>query len=126
MTCETANFAESVRAKMPSVRKACLEIQNHDGVPYAVLRAKVTRVSKTGVEVRFIMPDGSDGDRRFIETKPDQDVLVEGDSIQVHNLAVGQILTTYLKVSEPVVAIAQPPSEPAAAPVPLEDAPPRG
>src|SRR5258705_685410 len=102
MTCETANFAESVRAQMPSVRKSCLELGEHDGAPSAVLRATVTRVHDDGVEVRFLMPDGSQGDRRFIETRPDLDVMVGGSPVRVHDLAVGQELTAYIKVTEPV------------------------
>jgi hypothetical protein len=117
MTCQTANFSEAVRAKMPSIRKSCLEITQHDGSPSAVMRATVTRVRDNGIEVRFMMPDGSQGDRRFIETHPDLEVLVGGSPMRVHDLAVGQELTAYIKVTEPVLELAQPPSE---APVPVQ------
>jgi len=117
MTCQTANFSEAVRAKMPSIRKSCLEITQHDGAPSALMRATVTRVHDNGVEVRFLMPDGTQGDRRFIETNPDLEVLVGGSPTRVHDLAVGQELTAYIKVAEPVFELAQPPT---AAPVPVE------
>ena len=117
MTCQTANFSEAVRAKMPSIRNSCLEITQHDGEPSAVLRATVTRVHDNGVQVRFLLPDGTQGDRRFIETNPDLEVLVGGAPVRVHDLAVGQELTAYIKVTEPVVELAQPP---AATPVPVQ------
>lgn len=124
LTCQTANFSEAVRAKMPSVRRACLEIVQHDGASQAVLRGKVTRVSSEGVEVRFMMPDGTEGDRRFIEAKPGQDILVGDATLRVKDLAVGQLLTIYLNVTEPMVEFSQPSSEQPAAPVPLRESSP--
>lgn len=118
--CETAKFAEDVMLRFPRIHDACYDIiQKPDG-PYAVIKAKVTRVRKDGIDVRFQLRDGEQSEVRSLGTSPDFRVEVEGQSLEVKDLAVGQRLTAYIKVSEPQVALEQPPNAPAAPPMPLQ------
>jgi hypothetical protein len=105
--CKTATFSAEVIDRFPRIREACLRITSLSGAPYAMFKATVTRVSGKGVEVRFEMPDGSKSERRFIATRPELRVNVEGTPTRVRDLGVGQELTAYVKTSEPVVALAQ-------------------
>jgi hypothetical protein len=120
MTCKTADFSEEVLARFPRVREGCLEITERNGEPYALYKAEVVRVRSDGVDVRFKLPDGSKSERRYIKTRPEFRVLIEGKATRVRDLGVGQDLTAYVKVREPVVALAQPADEPVADPAPLE------
>jgi hypothetical protein len=116
VTCRTAHFSETVRAKLLSVKDYCLNIVQRDGEPYAVLKADVARVHDDGVVVYFEKPDGTKTDRYFIPTNPNLKVDVNGEETAVHDLSIGQHLTAYVKVSAPVVAFAQPAGATAAPP----------
>jgi hypothetical protein len=120
MSCQTATFSEEVLTRFPRAREGCLEITERNGEPYALYKAEVTRVRSDGVDVRFKLPEGGKSDRRYIKTRPEFRVLIDGRATRVRDLAVGQELTAYVKVREPVVALAQPADEPVAEPVPLE------
>lgn len=121
VTCQSAQFSEQVVARFPRVREGCLGVVMRDGEPYATFKATVARVRSDGVDVRFLLPDGGKSDRRYIKTAPERRVIVDGKGVRVRDLAVGQELTAYVKVSEPVVALAQPADEPVAEPAPLEE-----
>ena len=108
---------------MPDVRDLCLRIEERDGQEFAVVEAEVSRVyNRDALEVRFKRPDGSKSSARYFKTAPDRRVLIEGKPTRVRDLVVGQELTTFIKVKEPVIA-----PEPALGdpldPVPLEAQP---
>jgi hypothetical protein len=120
VNCRTAEFSPEVVARFPRIREACLEITTRKGEPYAVFKADVVRVRRDGVDVRFKLPDGSRSERRFIATRPDFRVLIEGTPTRVRDLAVGQELSAFVKLREPVVALAQADESVALEPAPLE------
>jgi hypothetical protein len=122
VTCRTAHFSEAVRAKLLSIREVCLQIVQREGEPYARVKADVARVRDDGVVVNFEKTDGSKTDRYFIPTNPNLRVDVKGEPIEVRQLAVGQQLTAYVKVTAPVVALAQPGGVTAAPPREIETA----
>jgi hypothetical protein len=125
MTCQNANFSQTVLTRFPRIREACLEMTTQKGEPYAVFKSEVARVRSDGVDVRFMLPDGTKSDRRYIKTRPEFRVLIEKTPTRVRDLAVGQELTAYVKVTEPVVALA--PADTSVAeiePVPLESTEP--
>lgn len=119
-TCATATFAQDVVERFPRIRDACYEVVQRPDGAYAVFKADVVRVQKDGLDVRFEMRNGDQTEVRHIKTLPEFTVDVHGKSYQVHDLAVGQDLTAYIKLSEPVVALAQPAAAPPAPPVALE------
>jgi hypothetical protein len=123
--CENAKFAEDVMLRFPRIHDACYDIVERADGPYAVIKATVTRVRKDGIDVRFQLRDGEQSEVRSFQTQPDFRVEVEGQSLEVKDLAVGQRLTAFIKTSAPQVALEQPPNAPAAPPMPLEaNAPP--
>jgi hypothetical protein len=125
VNCETAKFTEDVLERFPRIHDACHDIiQKPDG-PYAIIKADITRVRKDGMDVRFVLRDGEKSEVRQLDTQPDFRVQVQGQPYEVKDLAVGQHLTAYVKVSAPVVALEQPPNERSAPPMPLQgNAPP--
>jgi LPXTG-motif cell wall-anchored protein len=110
--CQTANFAPEVTQRFPRVREVCRQIVMRDNTEYAEIKAQVARVRSDGVDVRFQMPDGRKSDRRYIKTRPEFRVLIEGRPTRVRDLNVGTELTAYVKVHEPVVQLAQPATDP--------------
>lgn len=113
--CQSAQFNKDLVARFPDVRNGCLEIITRDGQQYAVYKANLVRASNSGVTVRFKLPNGKRGKSRFIKLSREFRALVEGKPVRAGDLAVGQELTAYVKVSEPEVAI-----EPADDKAPLE------
>ena len=113
--CSTAQFSEAVIARFPNIRLVCSEIIEKDGQQYAVVKGDLVRTGTNAVYMKFKLPDGTKSDTRKIETKPDFRVKIDGKPTSVRNLAVGQELTAYVKVSDPVIAL-----EPAVATDPID------
>jgi hypothetical protein len=73
--------------------------------------------------MKFKLADGTKSDTRKIVTKPERRVMIEGKPVSVRNLAVGQELTAYVKVSDPVIAL-EPATDEALVLTPIEPAAP--
>ena len=107
VTCENAQFDPALLEKYPNLPKACSDIIQKDGQDFAVVRARLDRVNPSGsVVVRIRQPDGSFAPRTTLRTPPDLRVQVDGRPTRVRDLATGQKLTAYVKVTEPVMALA--------------------
>jgi hypothetical protein len=120
--CQRVQFSEQVLERFPNAPEECLDVITRDGQQYAVFKADLIRTANNGVRVRMKKPDGSFGESRFIRTSPQLRVLVDGDKVRVRDLAVGQTLTAYVKVTEPVIALAPESETVALQLVPLEAA----
>jgi hypothetical protein len=122
--CATAQFSDAVLARFPNIRAVCTEVITKDGQEYAVVKGDLVRTGNNAVYMKFKLPDGTKSDTRKIETRPEFRVQIDGKPTSVRNLAVGQELTAYVKVTEPVMALAAAePSEPVVA-YPIEEAAP--
>jgi hypothetical protein len=121
VTCENAQYDPSVLAKYPNLAKACLDIVTKEGEPYAVVKAKLDRVSGNNASVRVKLPDGTYHKRQTVRTDPDLRVLIEGKPTRVRDLATGQELTVYVKVREPVMALAPAEETTPLAAAPIQD-----
>jgi hypothetical protein len=121
--CASAQFSETVVARFPNIRAVCSEVIEKDGQQYAVVKGDLVRTGNNAVYMKFNLADGTKSDTRKIETRPEFRVKVDGKPVSVRNLAVGQELTAYVKVSDPVIALE--PYDPAPLETtPLESAPP--
>ena len=122
--CATAQFSDAVLARFPNIRAVCTEVIEKDGQQYAVVKGDLVRTGTNSVYMKFNMADGTKSDTRKIETRPEFRVKVDGKPVSVRNLAVGQQLTAYVKVSDPVIALE--PAEPTEqlAAYPIEEAAP--
>jgi len=122
--CATAQFSEAVLARFPNIRAVCTDVIEKDGQQYAVVKGDLVRTGNNAVYMKFNMADGTKSDTRKIETRPEFRVKVDGKPVSVRNLAVGQQLTAYVKVSDPVIALE--PAEPteSLASYPIQDAAP--
>jgi hypothetical protein len=101
-TCADAQFSQAVLDRFPNIRKVCSEVIEKDGQQYAVVKGDLVRTGNNSVYMKF-------------ETKPDFRVKIDGQPTRVRDLAVGQELTAYVKVSDPVIAL-----EPAVATDPID------
>jgi hypothetical protein len=106
VTCQNAQFNPATLAKYPNLQKNCQNIVTRQGEHFAVIKAQLDRVNQTSVVVRVKQPDGSYAQRTTLKTTPEMRVLVEGKPVRVTDLSTGQELTAYVKVREPVVALA--------------------
>jgi hypothetical protein len=122
--CSTAQFSDTVLARFPNIRLVCSEVIEKEGQQYAVVKGDLVRTGNNAVYMKFKLPDGSKSDTRKIETRPEFRVKVDGKALRVRELAVGQELTAYVKVSDPVISLE--PAEPteALAAYPIEEAAP--
>jgi hypothetical protein len=122
--CATAQFSDAVLARFPNIRAVCTEVIEKDGQQYAVVKGDLVRTGTNAVYLKFHLADGTKSDTRKIETRPEFRVKVDGKPVSVRNLAVGQPLTAYVKVSDPVIALE--PAEPteSLASYPIEEAAP--
>ena len=122
--CATAQFSDAVLARFPNIRAVCTEVIEKDGQQYAVVKGDLVRTGTNAVYMKFNMADGTKSDTRKIETRPDFRVKIDGKPVSVRNLAVGQQLTAYVKVSDPVISLE--PAEPTEqlAAYPIEEAAP--
>jgi hypothetical protein len=123
VTCENAQYDPGLLAKYPNLPKSCLDIITKDGELYAVVKAKLDKVSGNSVRVRIKQPDGTYADRTTVRTDSNLRVKVDGRPTRVSDLATGQELSAYIKVREPAIALA--PAEESAPLVtsPIEDEP---
>ena len=122
--CNTAQFSQAVLDRFPNIAKVCTEVIEKDGQQYAVVKGDLVRTGNNSVYMKFNLADGTKSDTRKIETKPDFRVKIDGKPTRVRDLAVGQELTAYVHVSDPVMALA--PAE-ASEPIysyPIEEAAP--
>jgi hypothetical protein len=122
--CATAQFSDAVLARFPNIRAVCTEVIEKDGQQYAVVKGDLVRTGTNAVYMKFKMADGTKSDTRKIETRPEFRVKVDGKPFSVRNLAVGQELTAYVKVSDPVIALEPAESTDQLASYPMEEAAP--
>ncbi len=107
VTCQNAVFNPQIVSQFPNVRNACVAIEQRDGVNVAKINARLLRVlSGNRVVVRFERADGSRSDPMTITLPEDFRIQVNGKEARVDDLALNQVLTAYLKVDEPQVALA--------------------
>jgi hypothetical protein len=106
VTCESAQFSSEALAKYPNLPKACSDIITKGGEQYAVVKAQLDRVSGNSATIRVKQADGTYAKRQTVKTDPDLRVNVDGKPTRVRDLATGQELTVYVKVREPVLALA--------------------
>ena len=103
--CATAQFSQEVLDRFPNIRLVCSEIIEKEGQQYAVVKGDLVRTGTNSVYMKFKLADGTKSDTRKIEVKPEFRAKVDGKPVSVRNLAVGQELTAYVKVTEPVMAL---------------------
>jgi len=77
-TCQNVQYGDAVMEKFPNARLACLDVIERDGRILSVHKAEVTRVYSSAVKVRFQLPDGKKSEPRYITTRPDFRVIVDG------------------------------------------------
>lgn len=116
--CQTVEFSAAVLERFPRIREACLDVITKDGQEYAVLKADLLRVSRTSARLRPILPDGTRAEARTIAFDPARRVMVDGRAVRPSELAVGQVISFYVKVTEPVAAF-EPADEAPLAPMPM-------
>jgi hypothetical protein len=123
--CPNVKFSESVLQKFPRAQEACLDVITKGGQQYAVFKADLSSVQGNTVRVRMKLPDGSYSEPKSISTKPGLRVLIEGKPYPVSELAPNQELMTYIRVDQPMIALAPAnDSEPVDAVPMTEPAPP--
>jgi len=122
--CASAQFSDAVLARFPNIRSVCTEVIEKDGQQYAVVKGDLVRTGTNAVFMKMHMADGTKSETRKIETRPEFRVKIDGKPTSVRNLAVGQVLTAYVKVSDPVISLE--PAEPTEqlAAYPIEEAAP--
>jgi hypothetical protein len=106
ITCESAQYSPEVLAKYPNISKACSDVITKSGEHYAVVKAQLDRVSGNSATIRVKHADGTYAKRQTVKTNPDLRVNIDGKPTRVRDLATGQELTVYVKVDEPVMALA--------------------
>ncbi len=104
--CQSVQFGEKVVERFPRIRAACLDVVDKGGQKYAVIKADLMRTGNNTLYVRIKQPDGGHGETLAVKVKPGFRTLVEGKPVPMDELAVGQELTAYVKVTEPQMAIA--------------------
>ena len=104
--CERVQFSEEVLARFPNIRQACLDVINKDGQDYVVVKADLVRATSRRMTVRIKRPDGSYSDPIGIDIKPNRKINVDGKMVGIQDVAVGQELTTYVRVTDPGIALA--------------------
>jgi hypothetical protein len=104
--CPGVKFSQSVLEKFPRAQEACLDVIDKGGKQYAVFKADLTAVQGNTVRVRVKLPDGSYSDTKSIQTRPSLKVLIDGKPYAVSELAPNQELTTYIRVDQPMIALA--------------------
>jgi hypothetical protein len=120
--CQTVQFSDSVLQRFPHAREACLDVITRNGEEYAVFKADLLRVSSQSARMRAKLPDGSRAPAQTIRLDPKRRVLVDGKPVRPDQLAVGQVITAYVKVTEPVVALAPADANEPLVTQPIEDA----
>lgn len=104
--CQNVEFSAAVMQKFPRVREACLDVIERQGQLMAVFKADLLKVSGNKVRIRAQLPGGGEAEPQTVQVPPERRVLVEGKKYRVSELAVGQELTIYARVDEPLAALA--------------------
>ena len=104
--CSSVEFSGAVLERFPNAPQGCLDVIERDGQKFAVYKADLVRISGNTTFLKFKLPDGTRSTTRAIKTDPARRVLIQGRPTRVQDLAVGQELTLYVKVNEPVLALA--------------------
>jgi hypothetical protein len=105
-SCQSVQFSDSVIERFPRLREACLDVIERQGEVLAVFKADLLRVTGNKVRLRAKLPNGTHAPAQTVQVSPKRRVLVDGKSYRVDELAIGQELTIYAKVTEPVVTLA--------------------
>jgi LPXTG-motif cell wall-anchored protein len=121
--CERVQFSEEVLARFPNIRQACLDVINKDGQDYVVVKAHLVRTTSRRATVRIKRPDGSFSDPINIDVQPNRRFNVGGKMVPLQDVAVGQELTTYIRVKDPGIALASDAEIVEFTPVPATPAP---
>ncbi len=104
--CQRVEFSAAVLERFPNIRNACLDVINKDGQTFAVVRASLVRVTPRRMIVRVSLPDGTQSNPMGINFNSNERVNIEGRMVPVRNLAVGQVLSAYINVMDPGIAMA--------------------
>src|SRR5688500_5754948 len=104
--CQTVQFSDAVVAKFPRVREACIDVIERQGDLLAVFKADLLKVSGNKARIRARLPSGGHADPQTVHVDPQRRVLVNDKKYRIDELAIGQELTIYAKVDEPVAAFA--------------------
>lgn len=118
--CQTVEFSAAVTQKFPRVREACLEVIERQGQLLAVFKADLLKVSGNKVRIRAKLPGGGQAEAQTVQVPPERRVLVDGKKYRVNELSLGQELTIYARVDEPVAALAPAEASESLAFVPIE------
>ena len=125
LTCANAQYDPVVLQKYPNLPKSCFDVVSRNGENYAVVHARLDKVlSNNSIQIRVKQPDGSYADRRTLRVEGDQRVMVQGKPTRIQDVATGQELSAYVKVTEPLMAL-EPVAPAALVTTPLEAQPER-
>jgi len=124
VNCQNAKFSTAVMERFPKVREACLEILSRNSQYYAVFKAKLVGVSQANVRIEPKLPDGTYAEARQVKVSPKRRVLVDGKAVGFDELALGQELTVYIEVREPMVVFPPAQNSEPWQPEPMEVPPP--
>lgn len=104
--CQTVQFSNEVTQKFPRVREACLDVIERQGQLMAVFKADLLRVQGNKVRIRPKLPGGEQAEAQTVQVPSERRVLVDGKKYRVDELSLGQELTIYARVDEPLAALA--------------------
>src|SRR5689334_21218425 len=104
--CQSVQFSAEVLSRFPGAQKSCLDVITRDGQQYAVFKAKLEDVHGNSLRVRVKNPDGSYGERKTLKAKRGRQVLIDGKTYPVSELAPDQEITAYVRVDRPMIALA--------------------
>jgi hypothetical protein len=123
--CQNVEFSDEVMQKFPRVREACLDVIERQGQLMAVFKADLLKVSGNKVRIRAKLPGGGKAEPQTVQVPPERRVLVDGKKYRVDELSLGQELTVYARVDEPVAALMPAETSDPVAFVPIEVEPMR-
>lgn len=103
--CQNVEFSDEVMQKFPRLREACLDVIERQGQLMAVFKADLLKVSGNKVRIRAKLPGGGQAEPQTVQVPPERRVLVDGKKYRVSELALGQELTIYARVDEPLAAL---------------------
>ena len=120
--CQTVEFKAAVLARFPRIREVCQDVVNREGQDYAVVKGQLVRIGLDNKQahIKPILPDGTKADTMPIAMHPERKVMVDGNAVLPADLAVGQTLTFFVKVTEPV-AVVEPADEAPIAAMPFPE-----
>ena len=104
--CTSLEFSPAVLERFPNAPQACLDVIERDGQKFAVYKADLVRIARNTAFLKFKLPDGTHSTTRAIKIDPARRVLIQGRPTRAEDLAIGQELTAYVKVTEPMLALA--------------------